>query len=319
MIERWQSVLTERAGEWSLPAGDGWDFLFHNNHQPGCSTINVLWFHRKGRYPAAVSKLCRQSEALAAEFANLKTVYGEVPRHSPRPLDLVCMHGFWTLWMTGVPGMRIPPRNEYPASVLVPVVDMISSVHRTFRRQSEGDSAVREERLVRKPLDALTGFGTSEAVREGCARLAGSSSVRLQGLPSIVQHGDLFLDNILHDGRDYRIVDWETFGAIDLPFYDLFTVLLSITRGSAETPDRANPAVLRQIPALVERYADALALPRELAPGVLPLTLANWFYLHWLNGRQAIMHTMYGMIDHYFRHRNEWNEALFGRVSGGHL
>jgi hypothetical protein len=38
--------------------------------------------------------------------------------------------------------------------------------------------------------------------------------------------------------------------------------------------------------------------------------MANWFYLHWLNGRQRIMESMYASIDRYFKNRGAWDEVF---------
>lgn len=45
------------------------------------------------------------------------------------------------------------------------------------------------------------------------------------GLPSIIQHGDLTPDNVINDRGEIRVIDWDNFGKIDMPLFDLLAFL----------------------------------------------------------------------------------------------
>lgn len=311
MIQEWKNVLLSRAGEWGLPEDGKWECLLHNNYQPTISTFNVLWFHGRERFPRVVTKVCQDQSMLDDEFRGLQTVFAAAGAYVPKPLSLDSVDKLWTLWMSGVPGQRVPTRKVYPASLLEPLTDTLASVHSALRQRPSCPSAGRYERMVAKPFAALSNWGTSAEILAHCKMLAAECSAGwIEQLPVIPQHGDLFLDNVIRDGNCYYLIDWETFGAVDLPFYDLLTLLISVLNASGGEPQRLNPTVSGQFPILIARYARHLALPVSLVTRLLPLTMANWFYLHWLAGRQPILEKMYATISHYVAYKGAWDEVF---------
>ena len=312
MIEDWKRILSTRAAEWGLPAGGEWNVLFHNSYQPTGSTINLLWFHGNESFPRTVTKMGRDQAILTREYDNLQAVYRVAPRYVPRPMHLGCADGFWMLWMEGVPGRRIPPGRRHPASVLTQSVDMLVSIHSAVAKGIEQSAMDRHARMVTAPIDALLQYG-GPAVRERCHGLLETATAGwLQSIPVIPQHGDLFLDNVLRYREECHIVDWEVFGVVDLPFHDLLTLLLSFLSASASAPERWDADLRRRIPSLIERYACGMKLPASAVSVLLPLTLANRFYLHWIEGRAAAV-VMYAAIKHYFEHTAYWQEVFLGR------
>jgi len=283
LIEDCKQLLSTRAAEWGLPAGGKWNPIFHNNHQPTRSTINLLWFHQNDKFPRAVTKmLWRGHSVLAQEFQRLQAVYTLAPRYVPRPMHLGDMDGFGMLWMEGVPGCRIPPARRYPTSLLSASVDILVSIHRAVNKGIEQSVADRHACMIAAPLKAVLQFG-GPAVRAGCLALLETATAEwLQTLPVIPQHGDLFFDNVLLYREECHIVDWDNFGDIDLPFHDLITLLLSFLPTSSSDSDRWrwNPEFRRQLPLLVERYARGIQLPASIVSVLLPLALANQLYLH---------------------------------------
>ena len=105
-------------------------------------------------------------------------------------------------------------------------------------------------------------------------------------------------------------VNWESFGIIDLPFYDVLTLLLSFLRASGPSPEQWSPALCKQIPMLLKRYAGALQLTTSALDTLLPLTLLNRFYLHWVEKTTPAAAAMYSELDHYFEHTSFWNDVF---------
>jgi hypothetical protein len=64
------------------------------------------------------------------------------------------------------------------------------------------------------------------------------------------------------------------------------------------------------VPGLVEHYAETLGTAPIDIRLMLPLTLANWFYLQWCDGRAAFSTRMYRIINHYFENVESW-ETVF--------
>jgi thiamine kinase-like enzyme len=172
----------------------------------------------------------------------------------------------------------------------------------------------RYRRLILEPLNTVAQFGASASIRDGCASVLNRVSMDwLKALPAIPQHGDLFPSNILTHRREWYVVDWESFGMVNLPFYDLLTLLLSLLQTEAETPDKWHPSLTKQAPLLIGDYARQLGLRADI-PLLLPLTLANWFHLQWVDGRKEFVTRMYRTIEHYFDHRELWESVFVSRV-----
>jgi hypothetical protein len=313
MIEAWKQILTTKAAEWDLPGGGEWNFLFHNNYHPNISTINLLWFYRNESFPRVVTKLKRERDALALEFHNLKSVYSVAPRHVPRPIHLGDSGEFGMLWMGGVPGYCIPPGGRDLAPNLAPSVDMLVSIQRALNRGIGQAAADRHARMVEAPVALALRQTESKAVRDGClALLAAATPEWLAKLPVIPQHGDLYLDNVLRYQDQRHIIDWEDFGKVDLPFYDLLTLLHSSLSATAHKPEHWDPSVKQQIVPLLERYSRGVPAPSAAIRLLLPLTLANRLYYHCGEGRAAAAAIVSAGIEHYFEHTSYWQEVFIG-------
>ena len=245
MIENWKRILSVRAAEWGLPTGGDWNFLFLNTYNAPCPTINLLWFHGEEPFPRVVTKMCRDGASLVEEFRCPPDGFHPVaPRYVPRPMHLGNADGFCMLWMEGVPGRRIPP-GQYGKPVLDTSVDMVTSIHRAVNKGKGGPRRTGTRVMVSNSLKCNSSAGADHAVREGCPRPRSSKwrphSDGCKDLPVIPQHGDLYPDNILRYKDQCHIVDWENFGAIDLPFYDLLTLLIAFLRAIRTRAEGVGP------------------------------------------------------------------------------
>jgi hypothetical protein len=48
---------------------------------------------------------------------------------------------------------------------------------------------------------------------------------------------------------------------------------------------------------------------------LLPLTLANWFYLQWTDGRVEFSNRLYPAIKDYFENRERWENIFLSRAT----
>jgi hypothetical protein len=318
MIAEWLDFLRQKAPDWNLPAGDKWTCLFHNNYHPHCKSINLLWFYEDAKFPGVVAKLYREPEILQREFANLKAGFAASPRHVPRPLHLGPLGDYWTLWMEGVPGYQFRPEAVHTRGALRSVVDATISIHSGLQTSSDRPDPARWQRMVADPLNTVSRFGSSALIQERCSSLASSISPDwLMSLPTIPQHGDLFLGNILCHRGVARIVDWESFGFVDLPLYDLITFCFSLLRGE---DDRAEPLprwAMNQMPPLIGRYCKAVGLDNLELRWLVPLSLMNWFQLQWSEGKREFSQGLYRFIEDYFRRPERWEAFLAAAESAG--
>jgi hypothetical protein len=311
MISIWKSYLIEQAASWNLPKDDQWRFLFHNNYQPQQSYITLLWFHRGDIEPRVVTKICRAPDVLKREFENMQQVYPEIPNLMPRPLHFGKHGDFWTLWMDGVPGLRLNPESQDSAMILRSVAETVLKIHLAMRKPASGYGAERHRRMVLDPLETLSGFGSAPAVINGCQCIARQASPGwVNALPAIPQHGDFVFGNLISDKNGVYVIDWEAYGRIDLPLCDLFTFFTSPLLTTGSTPEIWSDDAKRQIPKLVESYATAIGLSASDLPLLFPLTLANWFRSQLDDGHRSFAEKLYKIVNLYFENRPLWEDAL---------
>jgi aminoglycoside phosphotransferase (APT) family kinase protein len=310
MIGAWKNILLENAAEWRLPAGGEWNFLVHNNYHPHGSYLNILWFHNGGQFPRVVVKCSSDAAEVKREFENARLAHQCAPDVVPAPLHVGHQGELWGFWMEGVPGSVLRTAGGLAPRVSHSLADMVASLHSAVRREGRPDPD-RYRRMVQEPLAAVARFGSSASVLAGCSRLAAEVSPQwVASLPSIPQHGDLYAGNILSHRDRWYIVDWENFGQIDLPFFDLLTLFYSLLRDSGKTPETWDPDLMDHLPSLIRAYAQRLGLSTGDISLLLPLTLANWFNLHLKQNRKAFTEDMYQAIQTYFETPQPWERAF---------
>jgi hypothetical protein len=310
MLAAWKEFLLKSLADWKIPADGEWRPLLHNNYHSHYRGINLLWFRGREAFPSVVTKLHSERSIIEHEFSNLRAVHASCPDCSPRPLHCGPTGDHWALWMTGVPGNRFP-MGDCSRGTFESVADTIIALHRGIRRQRNSADDSRHRRMVLEPLKTVADFGRSPVVQDGCRRLAGTiSGDWADSLPVVPQHGDLYVGNLLSDRNHWHIVDWESFGSIDLPLYDLLTFCLSVLRAGSNAADQWRSPMVRHASRTIKRYCEAFDLSPEDSRKLLPLTLANWFHLQWTDGRQEFSRELYKSIDHYFRCQNLWEKIL---------
>jgi hypothetical protein len=314
MISEWKTCLLDHAGEWGLPQTGEWSFLFFNNYHPHCSNMDVLWFWNAEKHPRVVTKISREPARPRREFTNLQQAYAAAPEWVPRPLHFGAQGNFWTLWMQGVPGMRF--KRRHTAGVMRSMVETVARLHAATGLPSGNVQPDRYRRSVTEPLHALREFGSSPAVEEGCRRLFAKTGADWIGLlPVISQHGDLYDGNLLEHNGGWHVVDWESYGMVDLPAYDLYTLLLSMLLVDGATCREWRSGLTDKIPGLTGLYGERLGLSRRDLALLLPLTLANWFYVQWKDGRAEFSERFYPTIADYFENSDRWENIFLSRAN----
>ena len=310
MIEDCRKILTKHAREWSLPGEGKWQAIVSNNYQPNYSTLALFWFHNGDTFPNVVTKVFQRSDIPGREMQSLRELHALAPPMVPRPLHFGPVNESWALWMEGVAGWPFDPLQHTSPAHLASIVDMVASIHAAVSRQGAA-APDRHDRMVVEPLHALLQFGQAESVRRGCERLRERCSKSwLAALPSVPQHGDCVTNNLLLHKKQWRLVDWENYGLIDLPFFDILVFAVSLLRGQGDTPECWDEAAARQVPELLRRYAQAAGQPDCDVASLLPLSLANWFQLQLLDGRRAFAGRMYQMLQHYFENATVWEKTF---------
>lgn len=304
MIGQWKGILTANAREWDLPADGRWKFLVHNNYQPNYSGLNIFWFHNDSRDPLVVTKIFPEPSLANREFQNLVDAHGCAPGEVPKPYGLFEQRQLWGLWMSGVSGSPLTSPLLLSDALVDRLCDTLVAIQKgvaAIRPANPG----RYQESVCAPLEFA--MERCPSIADGCRRtLQAYGNGKLDRLPALPQHGDLYSGNLIVDkDQKWGIVDWELFGKVDLPFYDVLRFLLSLD--SAPAPDRWNASVRRYAQRLIARYADALQIERREFTCLLPLLLANWHYRQPLAEGKAF--ALEALKD-YFARPTAWERAF---------
>lgn len=302
MIGEWKSALAANAENWGLPTDGKWSFILRNNYLPTCSTVNLFWFHDAVPHPLVVTKIFPESVSPQQELRNLQVAYSFAPTVVPKPLGLFSNGRFWALWMAGMAGERLIA-DALSDAIVDNLCDALITVQKGAAKQSA--AACRQPDSIRAPL---TSAGLRcPAIAQSCElMLARYSEGAMNRYPSLPQHGDLYGDNIIISaGGQVGIVDWEYFGSVDLPYYDVIQLLFSF--GSATTPTAWSDSVRKYGRRLISRYADALGYTVQDLMFLLPLLLANWLFGQPLEPGKVFVQSM---LQDYLARPNEWERAL---------
>jgi thiamine kinase-like enzyme len=317
MISQWKDILRENASRWKLPMGGEWSFLMSNvTHSMGC-TIYLLWFHDGDTYPRAVAKLSRQESFLRTEFQNLLAAHACAPVWTPRPFDLSQEGEVWMLWMEGMPGSKCLSKQSN-SSALKPVVEMLGDIHKTIRDRGNWPSEDRYRRAVLEPIESVEQFSNDRVIIAGCAELRAKISAEwICSLPVIPQHCDFFPGNLLKHKNQFHLVDWEYFGRVDLPLFDLLTLLCFVLRTGTENLEDWDSSLVKSIPSLTDSYGRKIGLSPEDAAKLVPIVLVNWAHLHQQEKHAAESWRVYRTLRHYFEHQDLW-QGLFVPAGSRH-
>ncbi len=303
MIGEWEAVLSANARQWDLPSKGRWTFLVHNNYQPNYSGVNIFWFHNESRDPLVVTKIFPESSLANQEFRNLIDAHSCAPHGVPKPYGLFEHRRLWALWMSGFSGS--PLTSELVSDALIDgLCDTLVTIQKGAAAR-RGATPNRYRESIQAPLEFA--FERSNAIAEGCRRtVAAYANGTLDRILTLPQHGDLYRGNLIIDeNKKWGIVDWELFGNVDLPFYDVVRFLFSLETTWA--PDRWDLAVQRYARRLIARYTDAFRFPRQEFASLLPLLLANWHYRQPLPDGKAFA---LRALEDYFTRPGEWERTL---------
>ena len=108
----------------------------------------------------------------------------------------------------------------------------------------------------------------ADAAFEATFRAAGGDGLRLPRVPA---HGDFTPANLLVDGQGkLGVIDWDRYGDITIPFFDLLTFVERITPKGANMYLEGKPAI--------ERHAAALGINLNAVPLLIffSILLSDW-------------------------------------------
>ncbi len=255
--------------------------LIYNNFDAMRSSVLAFVFGRAEKKPSAVVKMSKDEDAVIREYRVLDLLQNNFPGISPRPLFRDCVEPFSILAMEACNGRRLSRWSD-KIKWLPCIVDRLISLQLFFRSREP------TEGLSWKALiDSFHSFIESMPDLEK-KRTLGRALQMLEHMtpglviPRIAQHGDFYFDNILvTDKKDTVLVlDWEGFGDVSMPGYDLFCLFLSFfAPWDADRPDRffEDAGLTQCIRHGVRTCFDRLGVPGQAARGIFGLSLIQQF------------------------------------------
>jgi len=179
-------------------------------------------------------------------------------------------------WLT--PGMRVNGRLR---RFLAWAADWSASLGRATRVDRGEEAPAWTDEFARKMDRTGRSWGwiegATQAVRKG---FEGS-------VPAVLAHGDFCGENILGDGEQYGVIDWELCEELSVPTYDILDLCLwvvSRTEGHIE-PDpfaslerliKGRDPLARELRSALGRYAAAMGFDRELLGPLMTLAWSGY-------------------------------------------
>jgi hypothetical protein len=246
---------------------------------------NVLFARRylvqvvRGRALAFTVKVAPEG-GLRPEYDALVRVAPVLPDRVPRPLVFPVLPPPLELAVFEGIEHRALDRTRLPA-LAEPLADALADLARAGRESlsaplGEGGPAAR------------FGISEAEAAESGMAARLAACAPLLEALPPVLQHGDLALNNLGLAPRGVVIFDWEDFGEVTAPGYDLCVLICSAVDFDPETMTaliaRRGPDWLTTI---VARYCAAAGLRVEDFFRMVPLHLLAFLQLKRRHGYGA--------------------------------
>lgn len=265
-----------------MPVADGlgvrlapgaWRCSLYNNHGAASSSVVAFLFGAGDGVPRVIVKLSRQTKTVTREEAALRRLSALVPGRVPRPYLGGELRGVAFLAMEGLDAEAISAsrfEDRFP-DVLAALLEIHGAV-----LEAPGDV----EDLEREVLETLEQLESRSAASElGLSALCSRMREQVHGLahlglPRVPQHGDFSLGNVLvRRGGGVVVVDWEDYGTVRLPGYDLVALFATLPGGDVLRRRRLR----RLLSDGLHRYAMQLKVDARWLPVLVPLHLARFF------------------------------------------
>jgi hypothetical protein len=235
-----------------------------------------------------------KSPDLQREFKCQAAAFSALPEYVPEPLAFGEFKGLFLLASRGVPHVRLTMRSVRHTArrLCIGIGEYVRRSAIAFASSEPHSEHVEElERVIGDWQDPEL----AAALRSYIRRL---DLERLRLLPHARQHGDLVANNIGLTRRTLVIFDWEDFGRVQLPGFDIALLLMSLLDFDAirlehwfERKDS------RELDDIVTGAAECLGISRSMLWMWLPMYLAHFLYLKTaLSYRPAIKDRVRGVL-----------------------
>jgi SAM-dependent methyltransferase len=287
--------LLQLSGNWEACGKISW-FVFAD----GCPNPTVV---------IKVSRLPAQNDRLENEFRTLRALQFASPQtasHIPRALALWRVHGHLASVQEYLPGRAISKlgRGRPPEAATSAILDVCAPFLTQLACDTRLDARTGRQHPFLRPLleraavVARSSDCSGEAQRLLLRLLLQAREAETAELPIVAHHGDLNTFDILSDGNDFWVTDWEWSTPAGLPYLDLVTLGVLAAEAAPRRQTKAVEAAMRALVGAPTRsgepaypklrevaagYCRSLGLEEEVPPGQVSgirLSLAAASLLH---------------------------------------
>jgi hypothetical protein len=217
------ALVAAAAAEFDLPADVGWFLTFG---QGDALSRNAFQLFRPGAVePEWILKFARvagYSERFSDDERGLalaRSARGDVAHRVPRLIGRFELDGIHASVETAAAGRRLRDVLATPGSrdVKLHLIDRIGTWILEFGRRTERPAEALEPELER--------LGTEVVPSRRELAVPSDLVDELRGLSAVAQHNDLGTWNVVADGDEFVVVDWENAKTIGMPMWDLLYFL----------------------------------------------------------------------------------------------
>ena len=217
-----------------------------------------------------------KSADLEREFKCQAASYSALPEYVPEPLAFGASKGLFLIASRGVPHVRLTMRSIRRATDRL-CEGIGEYVRRSTMAFANPEPSSQHPENLEKIVGDLQDLHLARVLRSHIRRV---DLEQLRLLPHARQHGDLVANNVGLASRTLVIFDWEDFGRVQLPGFDVALLLMSFLDFDAVRLkrwfERSEP---RELDKIVTTAAGNLGISRSMLWMWLPIYLAHFLHL----------------------------------------
>jgi hypothetical protein len=211
---------------------------------------------------------------LREEYEALRIAHKAIPENVPPPVGLYQKAGLEILICRGIRHQKV---RSLQGKIIQKEIEAILKGSKVFFREENPPFPHMQQ--VMSACDHFGKHPLSIAMRDWLGHL---NPGLINSLPHIKQHGDLTLYNMGVAGDKLIIFDWEDFGKINIPGFDLCCLAVnSVTRFSPARVERISErsAYPKEVMDIIACYCKELPLDQETFFNLYPVYLFCFLYL----------------------------------------
>lgn len=259
--------------------------FLYNNYDLTDGSVLLFLFDQTSTTPFAVLKLARNRSILIREYENLNTIDSICPGLAAAPLFFDQAADYYVLGTAPLIANRLSGYRARSRK-LKRVSARLAKLHELLRSQSP--STMFQVEHFMRPFAGLYDTELPVTVADFFNDLAAVHAQLIRQFPveEISQHGDLYFDNILAKGRRVYFLDWEDFGEIKLPGYDLFSLVFDVC-GLQDGAVAQLEELIDSVAGKTVNYFRKLGIPSGVVEALISFTLVQQYHRSWTLGRTS--------------------------------